>query len=168
MSPRLNYQKCRMLYRSHTAGEPVLPFLGTYLTDLIYIDELYSTERPKGHVQFSKMRKFVKVFDSVEECRRSRSYPFSINHTVRDYLISATFILSDEQLYRVSQICEPVEEIPIQLTEKLLEAYLQSEKIPLSRMVFDIRDRKIKIRPLSRPRCHPLKLFRDSIKSFSG
>jgi hypothetical protein len=166
MSPRLNYQKCRILYRSHTSDEPILPFLGTYLTDLVYIDELYSTERPKGHIQFLKMRKFVKIFESIEECRRSRSYPFPINHAVRSYLFATTPIFSDEQLYRVSHICEPVKELPIQLIEKLLEVYLRSEEIPLSRIVSD-RDCKIKIRPLSRPRCHPIRLLRDSIKSLS-
>lgn len=165
MSPRLNYQKYRSLCRLNASSGPVIPFLGAYLTDLIYIDEICSGKTPKGHINFSKLRNFAKVFDTIEDCRRMR-YSFSINHLVQRYLFADTFILSDEQLYKVSQLRESSDEAPTRSLQKRQDEILESEEgRPRSN---SNRTRKIKISSLTGPRYNLISLVKEGIALQNG
>ncbi|XP_026480940.1 ras-specific guanine nucleotide-releasing factor 2-like [Ctenocephalides felis] len=90
----------------HRCDPPCIPYLGLYLTDLSFIEEGTPDFTPDGLLNFSKMRMIAHV---IREIRHFQQTPYKIENIpkVTNYLLDASLLLDDDELYRLSLQIEP-------------------------------------------------------------
>ncbi|XP_031638575.1 ras-specific guanine nucleotide-releasing factor 2-like isoform X2 [Contarinia nasturtii] len=90
----------------HCCDPPCIPYLGMYLTDLSFIEEGTPDFTPDGLLNFSKMRMLAHV---IREIRHFQQTPYKIEHIpkVTSYLLDASLLLDDDELYSKSLQIEP-------------------------------------------------------------
>jgi len=104
MNPYQNYSHYRKLLR--TCVVPCLPYLGVYLTDLIFIEEGNQDMPETGLINFKKRRQMYNIIEEIQTYQ-IESYPTKdIRAAIMVYLIAVPFN-DEEELYRISLIREP-------------------------------------------------------------
>jgi son of sevenless-like protein len=104
-----NYSAYRTTLRN--ARGVCIPFLGVYLTDLVFIDEGNPDYHVSGQINIEK---YIKVYQIIKDIQsHQQPYPFQEIRDIQNYLLSA--IDSDgsfnaEELYDLSLAVEPREE----------------------------------------------------------
>ncbi|XP_043920173.1 ras-specific guanine nucleotide-releasing factor 2 [Protopterus annectens] len=85
---------------------PTVPYLGMYLTDLVFIEEGTPNFTEEGLVNFSKMRMISHI---IREIRQFQQTPYRIEHQpkVTQYLLDKSLIMDDDTLYELSLKIEP-------------------------------------------------------------
>jgi hypothetical protein len=90
----------------HAVDPPVIPYLGMYLTDLIFIEDgngnFWATN---GLINFVKRQQISEV---IGEIQRFQDTPYCLQTVpeMRDWLVSVE-VVSDEDLFKLSQQREP-------------------------------------------------------------
>lgn len=96
----------RLIHNAH--GEPVLPYLGVVLQDLLMVEEL-PTLMPNSMVNFRKMRRFAGLMKEEIQDRQAVAatrYLFEVDTLVQEYFTHFAPLL-DPDLYKWSRLCEP-------------------------------------------------------------
>nr|XP_005999762.1 PREDICTED: ras-specific guanine nucleotide-releasing factor 1 [Latimeria chalumnae] len=85
---------------------PCVPYLGMYLTDLVFIEEGTPNYTEDGLVNFSKMRMISHI---IREIRQFQQTAYKIDHEakVTQYLLDKTYVMDEESLYEASLRIEP-------------------------------------------------------------
>ncbi|XP_052045253.1 ras-specific guanine nucleotide-releasing factor 1 isoform X1 [Apodemus sylvaticus] len=85
---------------------PCVPYLGMYLSDLVFIEEGTPNYTEEGLVNFSKMRMISHI---IREIRQYQQTPYKIvpQPKVTQYLLDESFVLDDDSLYTASLLIEP-------------------------------------------------------------
>eukprot|EP01126_Amoeba_proteus_P058114 TRINITY_DN7461_c0_g1_i3.p1 TRINITY_DN7461_c0_g1~~TRINITY_DN7461_c0_g1_i3.p1 ORF type:complete len:313 (-),score=49.50 TRINITY_DN7461_c0_g1_i3:249-1187(-) len=102
MHPDSSYRAYRSCLRK--CLPPALPYLGVYLTDIIFIEE-GNPDRKKGLINFSKRRLLYKVIEEIQQ-KQAVCYNFSTQSQILTYLEELPHE-GDDQLYRLSLQREP-------------------------------------------------------------
>jgi len=87
---------------------PILPYLGVYLRDIIFIDEgnpNYLGDKKDGMINFDKLLLIGDVLVAVRKWQLT-PYTFEPNYVMREYL-EKLLVLPEEMLYKHSILCEP-------------------------------------------------------------
>eukprot|EP01090_Pellita_catalonica_P000606 TRINITY_DN10419_c0_g1_i1.p1 TRINITY_DN10419_c0_g1~~TRINITY_DN10419_c0_g1_i1.p1 ORF type:complete len:581 (-),score=81.77 TRINITY_DN10419_c0_g1_i1:1794-3425(-) len=95
-------------YRAHLREQsvPCLPYLGTYLTDLTFIED-GNPDKVDGLVNFSKRKMVYKIISEVQQYQPPNSkYEFKPDPAL-SYFLSELPILQDKDLYNLSLLREP-------------------------------------------------------------
>ncbi|VDM33083.1 unnamed protein product [Hydatigera taeniaeformis] len=81
---------CRLL-REHTAAMPLpgIPYLGLYLSDLIYTNVAHP--RINGQPTTVWVKKLNTIVDAIAHFQQSR-FPFQVNESIRAYLLAQSYI----------------------------------------------------------------------------
>ncbi|XP_028614784.1 ras-specific guanine nucleotide-releasing factor 1 isoform X3 [Grammomys surdaster] len=85
---------------------PCVPYLGIYLTDLVFIEEGTPNYTEEGLINFSKMRMISHIIREIRQFQQS-SYNIQPQPKVIQYLLDETFMLNEDSLYEASLILEP-------------------------------------------------------------
>ncbi|XP_016898396.2 ras-specific guanine nucleotide-releasing factor 2, partial [Cynoglossus semilaevis] len=85
---------------------PCVPYLGMYLTDLVFIEEGTPNFTEEGLVNFSKMRMISHI---IREIRQFQQTPYRIELQVKatQYLLDKTLTMDEDTLYDLSLKIEP-------------------------------------------------------------
>jgi len=102
MNPQQNYPIYRKQLRE--CKRPCLPYLGVYLTDLIFIEE-GNKDTKDGLINFKKRRQLYSV---IEEIQTYQSEPYTCKED-KDVMVFLTAVPhnDEDELYRISLIREP-------------------------------------------------------------
>eukprot|EP01121_Diplochlamys_sp_Union-15-3_P006231 TRINITY_DN1672_c1_g1_i1.p1 TRINITY_DN1672_c1_g1~~TRINITY_DN1672_c1_g1_i1.p1 ORF type:complete len:1125 (+),score=211.21 TRINITY_DN1672_c1_g1_i1:27-3401(+) len=100
-----NYDKLRT--DLHGCSPPCIPYLGMYLTDLIFIEDGHKDKTPTGHVNFLKRKQQAGVIREIQQYQQS---PYCLDTVVfiKEYLLNLRFY-DDDTLYRLSCYIDPKE-----------------------------------------------------------
>jgi len=104
MNPHQNYSHYRKLLKS--CSVPCLPYLGVYLTDLIFIEEGIQDKNPGGLINFKKRRQMYNIIEEIQTYQAEKYNTKDIKDPIIVYLTAVPYNDEDE-LYRISLIREP-------------------------------------------------------------
>ncbi|XP_021062598.1 ras-specific guanine nucleotide-releasing factor 1 isoform X2 [Mus pahari] len=85
---------------------PCVPYLGMYLTDLVFIEEGTPNYTEDGLVNFSKMRMISHIIREIRQFQQT-TYKIEPQPKVIQYLLDESFMLDEESLYESSLLIEP-------------------------------------------------------------
>jgi len=102
MNPRQNYAQYRKLLP--TFCPPVLPYLGSYLTLLTFIED-GNKDTANGLINWNKRRLFYQIIEEIDRLQQT-PYNFKIQEPIFVFL-SYLPIYDQEELHKISLIREP-------------------------------------------------------------
>ncbi|GAB1294518.1 Ras-specific guanine nucleotide-releasing factor 1 [Apodemus speciosus] len=85
---------------------PCVPYLGMYLTDLVFIEEGTPSYTEDGLVNFSKMRMISHIIREIRQYQQT-NYKIVPQPKVTRYLLDESSILDEDSLYETSLKTEP-------------------------------------------------------------
>lgn len=87
--------------------EPIVPYLGMYLTDLTYMEDSLPDEAEGGLIHWSKRVRIWNFILELLECAAGSWEELDFGDTVEDWVREMPLSLSDEDLYTLSVRREP-------------------------------------------------------------
>ena len=84
----------------------MLPYLGIYLKDLLYIDESMSTYVRDTVINYRKLYRYAQVYTNITTCQYI-NFPIKLRPTLQQFLTKDREILSDNEIYKLSKWIEP-------------------------------------------------------------
>ncbi|KAJ5072072.1 guanine nucleotide exchange factor [Anaeramoeba ignava] len=87
--------------------EPLIPYIGVFLTDLTFIEE-GNPDQINGLINFSKQIKLSRVISKIQSFQQ-KSYNLIPVESLQNYFMNAVCPLSEHQLYQLSLENEPRE-----------------------------------------------------------
>ena len=88
----------------HTSSPPIVPYLGTYLTDLVFIDD-GNPDTMEGLINFRKREMVYKVIEEIQQYQQS-PYNFEVDQALLDQLTYLP-VYEEDDLYQISLTIEP-------------------------------------------------------------
>ncbi|XP_065917423.1 ral guanine nucleotide dissociation stimulator-like 1 [Dysidea avara] len=96
--------------KNRTSGTPVngvVPWLGTFITDLVMIDSAHSAYTPEGYINFDKCRRFFEVLAKITLYQKAATtYHLQSDPAVKHWLTNLQ-TYSDRESYEKSKVLEP-------------------------------------------------------------
>lgn len=89
-----------------SCNPPVIPYIGMYLNDLSFIEEVSPNYVRDNLLNFSKMRMIAHILKTIRQMQ-SKSYKIRLNTKVASYLLDKSKYLEDNELYDYSLEIEP-------------------------------------------------------------
>jgi len=103
MSPNSSYKNYRVTLAK--ASLPILPYIGTYLSDLTFIDDGNPDYTKKNLINFQKRELVYSVISDIERCKQT-SYTFPRVEPIYTLLVELP-TCTDKDLYQLSLAYEP-------------------------------------------------------------
>eukprot|EP01089_Gocevia_fonbrunei_P022820 TRINITY_DN9376_c0_g1_i1.p1 TRINITY_DN9376_c0_g1~~TRINITY_DN9376_c0_g1_i1.p1 ORF type:complete len:164 (-),score=18.27 TRINITY_DN9376_c0_g1_i1:120-581(-) len=107
MAPDLSYKCYREKLKS--SDPPTLPYLGTHLTDLTFIDEnpdwLVAPKTHKKLINWTKRKLTYSVISTIQQYQQ-KPYNFQRVHQITE-LVKGLGEITEQELYRLSLLREP-------------------------------------------------------------
>ena len=88
----------------HSVSPPILPYVGIYLTDLVFIDD-GNPNFYEGLINFKKREMIYKVIEEIQQYQQT-SYNLPVEETIMAYL-SNLEVVEEEELWEISMAREP-------------------------------------------------------------
>jgi son of sevenless-like protein len=106
MSPKANYK----LYRQELSGcsLPYLPYIGVFLTDMTFVEDGNVTYFDDKNliVNFEKQALIYRLISEIQQVQ-SVKYSYPVNKSIQEWILeSLNYGLKDEEIYKLSLICE--------------------------------------------------------------
>lgn len=89
---------------------PIIPYLGMYLMDLVFIEESTPDTINTNLVNFSKLRMVSHIIRDIQTLQHTK-YTIHYNKRVCDYLLNTSPLLSSDEAWKRSLQLEPKVEI---------------------------------------------------------
>ncbi|KAJ3035399.1 hypothetical protein HDV00_003997 [Rhizophlyctis rosea] len=102
-SSDLNYKNLRA--KVHAAEPPVIPFPGVYQGDLVFLDTCSKDTLEGGLINYQKLQKITSYIVELQTYQQTHYSLESITE-IQDY-IRHFQVLTDDQAYKYSLVCEP-------------------------------------------------------------
>jgi len=94
----------------HNCNPPCVPFIGFYLTDLLFMDERKANMSDDGLVNFAKMSKISRAIREIRQYQQLR-YTLDFDKGIALYLLAAHLDVDcpdfEDNLYEKSLLAEP-------------------------------------------------------------
>ena len=103
MNPSFSYKTYREAL--HSCDGPTIPYIGTFLTDLTFIEDGNPSEID-GDINFEKRSLLYRVMKEIISYQTD-PYPFLPVEPLNSYLISLPAVLDEKTLYDLSLEREP-------------------------------------------------------------
>lgn len=105
--PAANYKNYRALIAK--ADPPCVPYIGTYLTDLTFIDEGNQDYIVDGTTQLINYKKFQMISELIQRIQRFQriGYTFTLDHELKKYLLQSSVAMDDNTAYKLSLKIDP-------------------------------------------------------------
>ena len=88
---------------------PCLPYLGLYLTDLVYVEEMPAL-LPSGAVNMGYLKSVIRVLECVASAQAHHFFALTANPAISEYILKHSLVCADETLlFEMSLKCEPRE-----------------------------------------------------------
>jgi len=105
MSNESNYKNYRERLRG--SNPPVVPYLGMYLTDLIFIENGNPDKTKENHINFDKSRLIARVIKEIQSYQQS---PYNLKKIPEfEIYFNNLKCLSESDIHQYSMLCEPKE-----------------------------------------------------------
>lgn len=118
------------------AKRPMIPYLGVYLQDLIFIDE-GNASSSDNFFNFDKFRQIASVFQKIKDSQ-SQAYPFEEVPFVQAFL-SHTPSTSEDELYEISIQLEARGSEPLTRPNFIERSYLQMKSSKAEKKRFSLK-----------------------------
>lgn len=105
--PAANYKNYRALIAK--AEPPCVPYIGTYLTDLTFIDEGNADYLVEGDTKLINYKKFQMISELIQRIQRFQriGYTFTLDNELKKYLLTSSVTMDDNTAYKLSLKLDP-------------------------------------------------------------
>lgn len=107
MLPAANYKNYRALLSA--TEPPCVPYIGTFLTDLTFIDEGNPDFISEGSTRLINFKKFQMIAELIQRLQKFQrvGYTFTLDNDFKKYLLQSQVLMDDNQAYKLSLALEP-------------------------------------------------------------
>ncbi len=105
--PDGNYAKLKLLLRTSTElkNQPVIPYLGAYLTDLAFIEDAQE-DVIDNLINFDKIRKISSILKEIRQYQ-TIPYCFKVVPVIKGFLLASGEYFDEQECYELSLKLEP-------------------------------------------------------------
>ena len=103
MSPMKSFSAYRTTV--HTTQPPLVPYLGIYMQDMVFIEDGNPDLLQNGQINFQKRRLYADVMKEMQQYQQT-PYNLEVVPEIVEFMDKAE-ILNDSELYEKSLILEP-------------------------------------------------------------
>lgn len=107
MLPAANYKNYRA--QIATVEPPCVPYIGTFLTDLTFIDEGNPDFIAEGSTRLINYKKFHMIAELIQRLQKFQriGYTFTLDNDLKKYLLQCQVVMDDNQAYKQSLLINP-------------------------------------------------------------
>jgi hypothetical protein len=88
------------------ANPPLVPYVGCFQTDLVFIEDGNKILLPNGHIHFAKCYKVAAVIQQIQQFQQT-PYNLAVVPAVRDFLLNIS-PLSEDECWALSLALKPL------------------------------------------------------------
>lgn len=104
LQPTGNYKAFRKVLKQ--ANPPLVPFVGCFQTDLVFIEDGNKILLPNGHTHFAKCYKVAAVIQQIQQYQQT-PYNLAVVPAIRDFLLNIN-PLTEEECWNLSLALKPL------------------------------------------------------------
>ena len=119
--PDSNYQQLKSILRGLDVSHPILPYLGMYLTDLVFIEDGYPSILQDNVIHFEKRRKVAMVIKEVRQFQQI-GYNYTPVPLIFGALLAGGEAYDENNCYQLSLTIEPKDPNERKLRHKRLNS----------------------------------------------